>query len=73
VFTDEAACLEKRISRLDLYAIDDRAYWGQLASLEPGTSTHTGLALLRHKPVFKGILRIENVPAASASSSSYVT
>jgi hypothetical protein len=72
----EFEILEKNASRLPsligarrLFAIGaDYTFWGRLISLEPCTSTHPGLGLLRHEPTLRGALVVDAMLEDGASS-----
>ena len=64
VFEADAAELKTLVGEYRCFYIDstDGVFWARLKSLEPCVSSHQGLALLRDKPILRGILVIVKEP-----------
>lgn len=58
VFESDAARLKSVLGKAETYYLDDAVFFAELITLERCQSTHPGLALLRHKPTMRGVLRV---------------
>jgi hypothetical protein len=56
VFENDGSRLKEFVGTNQLYQLGDKLFWAELKSLRPCKSTTPGLALLRHKPILRGVL-----------------
>jgi hypothetical protein len=61
VFDADSRSLRNRVGKIDAYTVDRiPPFFGELASLEPCRSSHSGLLLLRGKSTLRGTIKIHS-------------
>lgn len=59
VMEADSSLLPDFVGQREYYSLDGgQPFWAELLSLEPGESTQPALALLRDKPVLRGVFRM---------------